>query len=61
MRGGGSLIGTDLVTGVSTANQNDVLAFGSTGGSQYMVDKMTGTDIPAGSTLTPQTHMVPLV
>ena len=61
MRGGGSLIGTDLVTGVSTANQNDVLAFGSTGASEYMVDKITGQEIPTANNLTPDNHMVPLV
>jgi hypothetical protein len=58
---GGSLVGTDMVTGVNTSSSNDVLAFGSTGGSQYMLDKMSGTEIPGGSALIPQSHMVPLV
>ena len=58
---GGSLVGTDMVTGINTSSSNDVLAFGSTGGSQYMLDKMSGTEIPGGSALIPQSHMVPLV
>ena len=58
---GGSLVGTDMVTGINTSSSNDTLAFGSTGGSQYMLDKMSGTEIPGGSALIPQSHMVPLV
>jgi hypothetical protein len=58
---GGSLVGTDLVTGISTSNSNDVLAFGTTGGSQYMLQKLSGEEITTGENLTSDKHMVPMV
>ena len=58
---GGSLTGTDLVTGVSTSNSNDVLAFGTTGGSEYMMQKMTGQEINTADNLSSDKHMVPMV
>lgn len=58
---GGSLVGTDLVTGISTSNSNDVLAFGTTGGTQYMLQKMTGEEITTADNLTSDKHMVPMV
>ena len=60
MRGGG-LIGTDLITGVSTSSTNDALAFGTTGGSEFMYQKLTGEPISEGSSLQPTDTMVPLV
>ena len=61
LKGGGSLIGTDLVTRVNTYNSNDVLAFNTTGGTQYMYDKLQGNPIPSGPELNIQEKMVPLV
>jgi hypothetical protein len=58
---GGSLVGTDMVSGINTSHSNNMLAFGTTGGSEYMLDKITGQEIPGGSALTPESHMVPLV
>ena len=37
---GGSLIGTDLLTGSNTSDTNNVLAFGTTGGTQYMLNTL---------------------
>jgi hypothetical protein len=58
---GGSLIGTDLVTGVSTSNTNDVLAFGGVGGTQYMMQKLSGEEITTADNLTSDKQMVPMV
>ena len=58
---GGSLVGTDLVTGISTSNSNDVLAFGTTGGTQYMMQKMGGEEITTADNLSSDKHMVPMV
>lgn len=58
---GGSLVGTDLVTGISTSNSNDVLAFGNTGGSEYMMQKLTGQEITTADNLSSARHMVPMV
>lgn len=59
---GGSLTGTDLVTGVNTTNSNDVLAFGTTGGTDYMYDKLSGSSIPSGAHMqSTDDMMVPLV
>jgi len=59
---GGSLTGTDLVTGVNTTNSNNVLAFGTTGGTEYMYDKLSGSSIPSGAHMqSTGDMMVPLV
>jgi len=58
--GGGSLIGTDIVTGVNTNNNNQVLAFGTTGGSEYMLNTITGRDVVDGDNLVPKDQMVPM-
>jgi len=59
---GGSLVGTDLLTGVNTTNSNDVFAFGTTGGSEYMSDKLTGNSVPTGAHMqSTGDMMVPLV
>ena len=56
---GGSLVSTDLVTGVSTSETNDVLAFGTSGGSVYMLDKLTGEPINSGPYMNPITEPQP--
>ena len=58
---GGSLVGTDMISGINTTHSNNTLAFGTTGGSEYMLDKITGQEIPTGDNLMPDRHMVPLV
>ena len=61
MRGGsGSLIGTDLVTGLNTSTTNDALAFGTTGGTAHMYNSLTGTANPGGPELQPSALMVPV-
>lgn len=46
MKGGGSLMGTDLATGLTTSTSNEALSFGTTGGSQLMYDRITAASIP---------------
>jgi len=58
--GGGSLVGTDIATGVNTANTNQALAFGTTGGSEYILNTLTGKDVIDGDNLIPKDHMVPM-
>jgi len=58
--GGGSLVGTDIFTGVNTANTNNILAFGTTGGSEHMLNTITGGDVNNGDNLIPNDHMVPM-
>ena len=38
---GGSLVGTDIVTGLNTTDTNSVMAFGTTGGTDFMKDTIT--------------------
>lgn len=59
--GGGSLIGTDLVTGTNTSNSNDVLAFGTTGGSEYIANTIMGERIDSNLITASQNKMVPMV
>lgn len=58
--GGGSLVGTDIATGLNTADTNQTLAFGTTGGSEYILNTITGRDIVDGDILIPKDHMVPM-
>lgn len=58
--GGGSLVGTDIATGVNTADTNQTLAFGTTGGSEYILNTITGRDVVDGDNLIPKDHMVPM-
>ncbi len=58
---GGSLIGTDLVTGINTSNTNDVLAIGQTGGTDYMLRTLTGEEIPTATNLSSDITNVPMV
>jgi len=60
MRGGGSLVGTDIVTGLNTTNTNQILAFGTTGGSEYLMNEITEQDAENGSNLIPKDHMIPM-
>ena len=57
---GGSLTGTDLVTGLNTSTTNDALAFGTIGGTVHMYNLLTGTANPGGPELQPSTPMVPV-
>jgi len=57
---GGSLIGTDIVTGLNTSTTNDALAFATTGGTLHMYNSLTGTANPGGPELQPSTPMVPV-
>lgn len=58
---GGSLMGTDLVTGVNTSNNNDVFAFGTTGGSEYIASTIMGEPIESNLITASQDKMVPMV
>ena len=58
---GGSLIGTDLLTGLNTSTTNDALAFATTGGTAHMYNSLTATANPGGPELQPSTPMVPVV
>ena len=58
---GGSLTGTDLITGINTSGSNDALAFGGIGGSQYMMEKLSGGEMTTASNLTSENHLVPMV
>ena len=60
MRGGGSLVGTDIVTGLNTSNTNQILSFGTTGGSEYLMNEITEQDAENGSNLIPKDHMIPM-
>jgi len=57
---GGSLIGTDLLTGLNTSTTNDALAFATTGGTAHMYNSLTATANPGGPELQPSTPMVPV-
>ena len=58
---GGSLIGTDLVTGINTSNNNDVFAFGTTGGSEYIANTVMGEPIDSNLITASHNKMVPMV
>jgi hypothetical protein len=56
---GGSLIGTDLLTGINTQNTNSALAFGTTGGTNYMLNTLAAKEIPSGSYMSSETPLQP--
>ena len=57
---GGSLMGTDLLSGLTTSTSNEMSSFGTTGGSNLMYDKITGSDISGGSAMHAERVMVPI-
>jgi len=56
---GGSLIGTDLLTGSNTSDTNNVLAFGTTGGTQYMLNELKTDPVETGPYLSSRTDVDP--
>ena len=56
---GGSLIGTDLTTGLNTTNTNTALAFGTSGGTKYMLNELTAEPSESGSYLSSRTVVNP--
>jgi hypothetical protein len=58
---GGSLIGTDLLTGINTTDTNSALAFGTTGGTNYMLDTITAKEVNTGEYMSPDLKPVPMV
>ena len=58
---GGNLIGTDILTGVNTTSTNQALAFGTTGGTEFMAKTLTAEPISSGDAMIPKETMVPLV
>ena len=58
---GGSLVGTDLLTGINTTDTNSALAFGTTGGTNYMLDTMTAKEVSTGEYMSPELKPIPLV
>ena len=58
---GGSLIGTDVVTGLNTTGTNSALAFGTSGGTNYMLDTLTAKEINSGDHMSPDLRTIPLV
>lgn len=56
---GGSLIGTDLTTGLNTTNTNSALAFGTSGGTKYMLNELTAEPSESGSYLSSRTDVNP--
>jgi hypothetical protein len=57
---GGSLMGTDLLTGLTTHTSNSMSSFGTTGGTELMKAELTGSDISGGSALHTERVMVPI-
>ena len=57
---GGSLMGTDLLSGLTTSTSNEMSSFGTTGGSNLMYDKITGSAIPEGPAMHAERVMVPI-
>lgn len=58
---GGSLIGTDILTGLNTTMTNEALAFGTTGGTEFMAKTLNTEPISSGDAIVPKDTMVPLV
>ena len=58
---GGNLIGTDILTGVNTSSTNQVLAFGTTGGTEFMAKTLTAEPISSGDAIVSKGAVVPLV
>ena len=57
---GGSLLGTDLLTGLTTQTSNSMSSFGTTGGTNLTMAELTGSDISGGSALHTERVMVPI-
>lgn len=58
---GGNLIGTDILTGLNTTMTNEALAFGTTGGTEFIAKTLTTEPISSGDAIIPKDTMVPLV
>jgi len=58
---GGSLVGTDLLTGINTTDTNSALAFGTTGGTNYMFDTLTAKQVSTGSFMSPDLKPIPII
>lgn len=58
---GGSLVGTDLLTGINTTDTNVLLATGTSGGTNYMLDTLTAKEVSTGDYMSPDLRPVPLV
>lgn len=56
---GGSLIGTDILTGLNTTDTNSVLAFGTTGGTKYMLNELQAGPVESGPYLSSRTEVNP--
>lgn len=56
---GGSLIGTDILTGLNTTDTNSVLAFGTTGGTKYMLNELQAGPVESGPYLSSRTDVNP--
>ena len=58
---GGSLVGTDILTGLNTTMTDEALAFGTTGGTEFMAKTLIAEPISNGDAIVPKDTMVPLV
>lgn len=58
---GGSLVGTDIVTGLNTTESNNVMAFGTTGGTDFMKDTLLAKGIDSGPYLSEKTVPDPML
>ena len=58
---GGSLVGTDIVTGLNTTDTNSVMAFGTTGGTDFMKDTILAKGIDSGPYLSEKTVPDPML
>ena len=58
---GGSLVGTDIVTGLNTTESNNVMAFGTTGGTDFMKDTILAKGIDSGPYLSEKTVPDPML
>ena len=56
---GGSLIGTDILTGLNTTDTNSVLAFGTSGGTKYMLNELKAGPVESGPYLSSRTDVNP--
>ena len=58
---GGSLVGTDIATGLNTTDTNNVMAFGTTGGTDFMKDTLLAKGIDSGPYLSEKTVPDPML
>jgi hypothetical protein len=56
---GGSLMGTDILTGLNTTDTNSVLAFGTSGGTKYMLNELKAGPVESGPYLSSRTDVNP--